>query len=96
MLVSPVPPGAPAPPKHAINRGIWMEGLGTALAGLWGTGSGTTSYSQNVGAIGVTRVREHPLFPWRGFNGGGRGGERLSVMGNGKRHGFDRIQFKSC
>ncbi|XP_069971297.1 solute carrier family 23 member 2-like [Penaeus vannamei] len=48
--------GAPAPPKHAINRGIWMEGLGTALAGLWGTGSGTTSYSQNVGAIGVTRV----------------------------------------
>ncbi|XP_050698188.1 solute carrier family 23 member 1-like isoform X2 [Eriocheir sinensis] len=48
--------GAPPPPKHAINRGIWMEGLGTVLAGLFGTGSGTTSYSQNVGAIGVTRV----------------------------------------
>ncbi|XP_064090453.1 solute carrier family 23 member 1-like isoform X2 [Macrobrachium nipponense] len=48
--------GAPAPPKHAVNRGIWMEGLGTVLAGLWGTGSGTTSYSQNVGAIGVTKV----------------------------------------
>ncbi|KAG7166859.1 Solute carrier family 23 member 1-like 2 [Homarus americanus] len=48
--------GAPAPPKHAINRGIWIEGLGTILAGLWGTGSGTTSYSQNVGAIGVTKV----------------------------------------
>lgn len=62
MLASSVLPGAPAPPKHAINRGIWMEGLGTALAGLWGTGSGTTSYSQNVGAIGVTRVRELPLF----------------------------------
>ncbi|XP_068218585.1 solute carrier family 23 member 1-like isoform X2 [Palaemon carinicauda] len=48
--------GAPPPPKHAVNRGIWMEGLGTVLAGLWGTGSGTTSYSQNVGAIGVTKV----------------------------------------
>ncbi|KAG0717033.1 Solute carrier family 23 member 2 [Chionoecetes opilio] len=48
--------GAPPPPKHAINRGIWMEGLGSVLAGLFGTGSGTTSYSQNVGAIGVTRV----------------------------------------
>ncbi|KAK8751547.1 hypothetical protein OTU49_009084 [Cherax quadricarinatus] len=48
--------GAPPPPKHAINRGIWIEGLGTILAGLWGTGSGTTSYSQNIGAIGVTKV----------------------------------------
>ncbi|KAK7071186.1 hypothetical protein SK128_010851, partial [Halocaridina rubra] len=48
--------GAPAPPKHAVNRGIWIEGLGTMFAGLWGTGSGTTSYSQNVGAIGVTKV----------------------------------------
>ncbi|XP_045619396.2 LOW QUALITY PROTEIN: solute carrier family 23 member 1 [Procambarus clarkii] len=48
--------GAPPPPKHAINRGIWIEGLGTILAGLWGTGSGTTSYSQNVGAIGITKV----------------------------------------
>ncbi|KAK3879526.1 hypothetical protein Pcinc_015910 [Petrolisthes cinctipes] len=48
--------GAPPPPKHAINRGIWIEGVGTILSGLFGTGSGTTSYSQNVGAIGVTRV----------------------------------------
>ena len=48
--------GAPPPPVHAINRGIWIEGIGTALAGLWGTGSGTTSYSQNIGAIGVTKV----------------------------------------
>nr|XP_053626946.1 solute carrier family 23 member 1-like [Cherax quadricarinatus] len=50
--------GAPPPPKHAINRGIWIEGLGTILAGLWGTGSGTTSYSQNIGAIGVTKVSQ--------------------------------------
>ncbi|XP_010614481.1 solute carrier family 23 member 1 isoform X1 [Fukomys damarensis] len=48
--------GAPPPPKHAINRGIGIEGLGCLLAGAWGTGNGTTSYSENIGALGVTRV----------------------------------------
>ncbi|XP_061678612.1 xan_ur_permease domain-containing protein [Syngnathoides biaculeatus] len=48
--------GATAPPKHAINRGIGMEGLGCLLAGAWGTGNGTTSYSENVGALGITKV----------------------------------------
>ncbi|XP_005405542.1 PREDICTED: solute carrier family 23 member 1-like isoform X3 [Chinchilla lanigera] len=48
--------GAPPPPKHAINRGISIEGLGCLLAGAWGTGNGTTSYSENVGVLGITRV----------------------------------------
>ncbi|PFX26769.1 Solute carrier family 23 member 2 [Stylophora pistillata] len=48
--------GAPPPPKHAVNRGIGMEGLGCLLAGAFGTGNGTTSYSENVGAIGITKV----------------------------------------
>nr|XP_010981456.2 solute carrier family 23 member 1-like isoform X2 [Camelus dromedarius] len=48
--------GAPPPPKHAINRGIGIEGLGCLLAGAWGTGNGTTSFSENVGALGITRV----------------------------------------
>ena len=26
------------------------------IAGIWGTGNGTTSYSENIGAIGVTKV----------------------------------------
>ena len=34
-----------------------IEGLGCLLAGAWGTGNGTTSYSENVGALGITRVR---------------------------------------
>jgi len=33
-----------------------VEGFGCILAGIWGTGSGTTSYSENVGAIGITKV----------------------------------------
>ncbi|EDV23956.1 uncharacterized protein TRIADDRAFT_26431, partial [Trichoplax adhaerens] len=48
--------GAKPPPTHAINRGIGMEGIGCVLAGMIGTGSGTTSYSENIGAIGITRV----------------------------------------
>ncbi|XP_063252289.1 solute carrier family 23 member 1-like isoform X2 [Prinia subflava] len=48
--------GAPPPPEHAISRGIGVEGVGCLLAGAWGTGSGTTSYSENVGALGITKV----------------------------------------
>ena len=48
--------GAPPPPRHAINRGIGMEGIGCLLAGAWGSGNGTTSYSENIGAIGITKV----------------------------------------
>ncbi|XP_052721968.1 solute carrier family 23 member 1-like [Crassostrea angulata] len=48
--------GAPPPPVHAINRGIGMEGIGCLLAGAWGSGNGMTSYSENIGAIGITRV----------------------------------------
>jgi len=48
--------GAPPPPRHALNRGIGVEGVGCMLAGLWGTGTGTTSYSENIGAIGLTKV----------------------------------------
>ncbi|XP_033127375.1 solute carrier family 23 member 2-like [Anneissia japonica] len=48
--------GAPPPPPHAINRGIGIEGIGCILAGAWGSGNGTTSYSENIGAIGITKV----------------------------------------
>ena len=48
--------GAPPPPAHAVNRGIGVEGLACLFAGSVGTGNGTTSFSENVGAIGITRV----------------------------------------
>lgn len=48
--------GAPPPPVHAVNRGIGIEGICCILAGAWGSGNGTTSYSENVGAIGITKV----------------------------------------
>ena len=48
--------GAPTPDKRLINRGITFEGIGCFVAGIFGTGNGTTSYSENIGAIGLTRV----------------------------------------
>ena len=54
--------GAPPPPIHAINRGIGTEGVGGVMAGIFGTGNGTTSFSQNIGAIGVTKVNLY--FPY--------------------------------
>lgn len=53
---------APPPPLHAINRGIGVEGLGTILAGLFGSGNGTNTFGENVGAIGVTKVRTRGLY----------------------------------
>jgi len=48
--------GAPTPDRRTIDRGIGMEGLGCLVAAIFGTGNGTTSYSENIGAIGLTRV----------------------------------------
>lgn len=44
--------GVQSPPISAINRGIFFEGLGTMLAGLWGSGNGTNTFGENVGTIG--------------------------------------------
>uniref|UniRef100_A0A8C1NZB7 Solute carrier family 23 member 2 n=1 Tax=Cyprinus carpio TaxID=7962 RepID=A0A8C1NZB7_CYPCA len=47
---------APPPPIHAINRGIFMEGLSCVLDGVFGTGNGSTSSSPNIGVLGITKV----------------------------------------
>ena len=44
------------PPAHAINRGIMIEGFGCIIAALWGTGNGTTSYSENIAVIQLTKI----------------------------------------
>ncbi|XP_063784322.1 solute carrier family 23 member 1 isoform X4 [Pseudophryne corroboree] len=48
--------GAPPPPIHAINRGICIEGICCVIAGLLGTGNGSTSSSPNIGVLGITKV----------------------------------------
>ncbi len=48
--------GVAAPSEKRINHGIGMEGIGGVFAGIMGTGNGTTSYGENIGAIGITGV----------------------------------------
>jgi xanthine/uracil permease len=48
--------GEGAPNRKRINHGLGMEGLGNVFAGIMGTGNGSTSYTENVGAIGITGV----------------------------------------
>jgi xanthine/uracil permease len=48
--------GEKAPSAQRINHGLGMEGIGNVFAGLMGTGNGSTSYSENIGAIGITGV----------------------------------------
>ncbi|TFG57716.1 MAG: xanthine permease, partial [Spirochaetales bacterium] len=47
---------APVPTEKMISRGLGAEGLGCLIAGIFQTGNGTTSYSENIGSIGLTRV----------------------------------------
>lgn len=47
---------APVPTERMISKGLGAEGIGCLIDGLLQTGNGTTSYSENIGAIGLTRV----------------------------------------
>ena len=47
----------PPPPKDVIGRGIATEGLGCLIGALMGSCHATTSYSQTIGFVGMTRVR---------------------------------------
>jgi uracil-xanthine permease len=47
---------APVPTGRMISRGLGAEGLGCLIAGILQTCNGTTTYSENIGSIGLTRV----------------------------------------
>ena len=47
--------GGGDPTPREISRGIGMEGVGCALTGLLG-GFSSTSYSENIGLVGLTKV----------------------------------------
>ena len=44
------------PPRHAVIQAIGIEGIGCVIAGTCGSGSDTTSYNENILAIGITKV----------------------------------------
>lgn len=47
---------APVPDEKMISRGLGTEGVGCLIASVFQTCSGSTTYSENIGAIGLTRV----------------------------------------
>jgi uracil-xanthine permease len=47
---------APVPTGRMISKGLGAEGLGCLVAGILQTCNGTTTYSENIGSIGLTRV----------------------------------------
>ncbi len=47
---------APVPTSRMISRGLGAEVLGCFIAGILQTCNGTTTYSENIGSIGLTRV----------------------------------------
>ncbi|GFP24615.1 uracil permease [Candidatus Hakubella thermalkaliphila] len=47
--------GLEDPTPQKINKGIGSEGLSCILSGIFG-GVGTTSYSENIGLVGITGV----------------------------------------
>ncbi|KAH3716415.1 hypothetical protein DPMN_059138 [Dreissena polymorpha] len=57
----------PAPPKHAVNRGIMIEGVCSMISGTVGCGHATTTYGGNIGAIGVTKVASRQVFVCTGI-----------------------------
>ncbi|XP_019458402.1 PREDICTED: nucleobase-ascorbate transporter 12-like isoform X1 [Lupinus angustifolius] len=44
------------PTPGVLSRGIGLEGLSSVLAGVWGTGTGCTTLTENVHTIAVTKM----------------------------------------
>ncbi|XP_028808264.1 nucleobase-ascorbate transporter 12 [Neltuma alba] len=44
------------PTPGVLSRGIGLEGLSSVLAGLWGTGTGSTTLTENIHTIAVTKM----------------------------------------
>ena len=48
--------GAPVPPPGVISRAVALQGATCALAGMWGTSSGTAAYNE-------VKLRNFGIFP---------------------------------
>lgn len=53
---------APPPTESMISKGLGAEGLGCLIGGIFGAAGGYTSYSENIGSIGLTRVASRYVF----------------------------------
>lgn len=44
------------PTPGIVSRGIALEGFCSILAGIWGSGTGSTTLTENVHTINITKV----------------------------------------
>lgn len=44
------------PTRGVVSRGIGLEGFCSVLAGLWGTGGGSTTLTENAHTVAITKV----------------------------------------
>ncbi|KAI3704393.1 hypothetical protein L1987_74611 [Smallanthus sonchifolius] len=47
---------AKPPTRGIVSRGIGLEGFCSVLAGLWGTGAGSTTLTENAHTVAITKV----------------------------------------
>lgn len=52
---------AMAPTPGVVSRGIGLEGFCSILAGLWGSGTGSTTLTENVHTIDITKVASRKI-----------------------------------
>lgn len=44
------------PTRGVVSRGIGLEGISTLIAGLWGTGTGSTTLTENIHTLDTTKM----------------------------------------
>lgn len=44
------------PTRGVVSRGIGLEGISTFIAGLWGTGTGSTTLTENIHTLDTTKM----------------------------------------
>ncbi|KAI3775735.1 hypothetical protein L1987_45487 [Smallanthus sonchifolius] len=47
---------AKPPTRGIVSRGIGLEGFCSVLAGLWGTGAGSTTLTENAHTVAITKI----------------------------------------
>ncbi|XP_071090074.1 solute carrier family 23 member 2-like isoform X3 [Haliotis cracherodii] len=55
------------PPPHAVNRGVAMEGFSSTIGAMIGGICASTSYSENIGAIAITKIASRKVFVTAGI-----------------------------
>lgn len=47
---------AKRPTRGVVSRGVALEGFCSLLAGIWGSGTGSTTLTENIHTINITKV----------------------------------------